>query len=102
LVAVNDPTLFEDILNMNGGQKIQAVYPTGHVPKWSRTMLANLFDEQVKHHNESEGFKKDKEAVLDIAEQSGSPGFLLSVLAHNHGNSCIDLRHAKSKLRMRR
>jgi hypothetical protein len=44
--------------------------------------------------NKTREFASGKEKLLDLATEVGSPGFLLSLLAHNEQNDSINLEQA--------
>lgn len=80
LVAVSNVDLYNQILRMNGGQKIQSVYGNiSDLPRWDAGMLWRLYYEK-----RSVWRLDHLEPVLDqliaIAAQVGTPEFLLSFL----------------------
>lgn len=81
LVAVGDIDLHNQILRMNGGQKIQSVYgDSADLPRWDADMLRRLLDEKRSVWRLDHLDTSVTDILISIAAQVGTPGFLLSFL----------------------
>jgi len=71
LIVVSDFDAYNNMLTMNGGQKIQGVYADpADLPFWDRNMIATLFDEEVaKRNTELRFFIPLKKQIVDVAAQ---------------------------------
>ncbi len=71
LVVVSDFDTYNNMLSMNGGQKIQGVYANPlDLPFWDKRMIGTLFDEHVASRKpELDCLVPMKDQIVEVASQ---------------------------------
>lgn len=71
MIVVSDFDMYNNMLKMNGGQKIQSVYANpNNLPFWDKKMITTLFDEEVaKRGPELDFFVLIKDQIVAVATQ---------------------------------
>ena len=88
IICVSNPETFQEILQLNGGDKIKSIFPSMGTMKWNNNQMEQFVSENVCHWTLS-----DRKLVSDMCAPARSPGLFrnaIRVLKRYPSYSCVD------------
>ena len=88
IICVSNPETFQEILQLNGGDKIKSIFPYMGTMKWNYNQMEQFVSENLSHWTLS-----DRKLVSDMCAPARSPGVFWSairILKRYPSYSCVD------------